>query len=98
MTEQTGEKRAPQGEKDRGKGIAALYLLLNVVLNATQSNGRISRFLAMCSITLPLLRGINFAGRTIVIPALTIANLPGVAGRNFLFARMKTDTLAWTRS
>jgi hypothetical protein len=67
--------------------IAALYLLLNIFLNIHLANGRISWFLAMRSVSLPLQRGINFAGWTKVTHGLTITNLSGFDGGNLLYVR-----------
>jgi hypothetical protein len=76
--------------------IAALYLLLNVVLNIHQTTGHISRILSDALHQPATIEGVNLAGGTIVIHGLTITNPPGFAGGNLLIARSITVTPAWS--
>ena len=76
--------------------IAALYLLLNVVLNTPQATGRISRLLSDTLHQPAKVEGVNLVGGTFFIRGLTIGNPPAFSGGNLLVARTITVTPSWS--
>jgi hypothetical protein len=76
--------------------IAALNLLLNVALNTPQATSRVSRLLSDALHQPATVTGMNFAGGTVIIHGLTIANPSGFSGGNLLFARKISVTPSWS--
>ncbi|HTP67076.1 MAG TPA: hypothetical protein VMJ66_16920 [Geobacteraceae bacterium] len=75
--------------------VAALYLLLNAILNSPPVNSRISTLLTETLHQPSAVTGVTINGGTITVRGLAIANPPGFAAGNLLTVRSLSVTPSW---